>query len=113
MDKKFLAISLIVIVLILLAGFGIYQYIAGSTANVQNSAGGAQTENNAVINTPQIQIQAGGIEAQGESDGGSLTICMDQCGNGVCQQTNTTCSGDNNLNCICQENVQDCPQDCK
>lgn len=130
-DKKVLFILIIIIAIILLVGFIVYQYVAGGypsgRVNVQNLIGGAQTEKksdntsddqgNPVINAPQVQIQAGGVQAQGEPGGypglGTLSVCSDKCGDGVCQKTDSNCDKDNNLNCICLETPQECPQDCK
>lgn len=107
-DKKVLIISVVVIAVIILASYLLYQYMSGSVATVKNSTDGAQTEQE----TPQVQIQADGIQVQGDNNRGSLTICMDECGNGVCQKSDPKCdSGD--MNCICPETHQECPQDCK
>jgi len=116
-DKKILIILIIAVVVILLTGFVIYKYTSSSEVKVQNSAGGAQTE----INTPQpkednsqqVQIDVGGIDAQKENEKGIMSVCLDKCGDNICQKTDPNCSGDNNLNCICPETPQECSQDCK
>ncbi|MCX6718465.1 MAG: hypothetical protein NTY81_02585 [Candidatus Staskawiczbacteria bacterium] len=119
LDKKVLIILIALVVVILLAGFAIYKYTGNSGIKTQNSAGGAQTQteqtpenssagqDNAIISAPQVQIQA-----QGENGGGSLSICVDKCGDGVCQKTDPNCDA-NNLSCICPETLKECPQDCK
>ena len=43
-DKKIITISAILLIVILSAGFVIYKYTAGSSVNMQNLTGGAQTE---------------------------------------------------------------------
>ena len=43
-DKKVLIILVAILVVILLLGFIFYKYMAGSIIKVQNSVGGAQTE---------------------------------------------------------------------
>jgi len=118
-DKKILLILVAVILLLLLAGFLIYWYISIPATGAYNLTGGVQTENTSnnqnkpTTNTPQIQIQAGGVQVQGENGGGSLSVCLDKCGDGICQKTDPNCGKDNNLNCICPETPQECPQDCR
>lgn len=122
-DKKVLIILIVVLVAILLVGFMVYQYVAGSNVKVQNLTGGAQTEkksnnafgdqNKTATNAPQAQIEIGGVQAQGDTGGGTLSVCLDKCGDGICQKTDSNCGKDNNLNCICPEIPQECPQDCK
>ena len=111
-DKKVLIILIVVLVVILLLGFAIYKYVAGSVDRVRNSVGGVETEQKS-NNTPQVQIQAGGVQVQGESGGGMLSVCLDKCGDGICQEADLSCGESNNLNCICPETQQECPQDCK
>ncbi len=110
LDKKVLIILITALVVILLIGFIVYKYISGSLVDVKNLTGGAQTEQN---NTPQVQIQADGVQVQGENGGGTFSVCLDKCGDGVCQETDPNCGKGNGLNCICPENPQECPQDCK
>ena len=52
-----------------------------------------------------------GVQTEG-TDSERLIICADKCGDGVCQKTDPTCEK-GNLNCVCAETKQDCPQDCK
>lgn len=108
-DKKILIILIAVVVAILLIVFVAYKYILSPGIKVQNSAGGAQTEKQ----TQQVQVQVGGVGAQGTNGGGTLSVCIDKCGDGICEKTDPNCSADNNLNCICPETPQECPQDCK
>jgi hypothetical protein len=110
MNKKFLIASIIVLAVILVAGLLAYKYI-GLAPKVENSLGGAEIESPAqeqTISTPQTSTQSG------TQNVGSLTICVDKCGDGACQVADTECGkNDNNLNCICPESPQDCPEDCK
>ena len=120
-DKKILIILIIALVVILLLGIWIYRYLSAGGAKIENSAGGVQTqapatEQNSNQNNnspPQVQIPAGGVQSQGENGGGTLSVCLDKCGDGICQKTDPNCGKDNNLNCICPETPQECPQDCK
>lgn len=124
-DRKILLILLASLVIIVAIIFIIYKYVSLPIVTVENSAGGAQNEqgvidNNTVpentsgIDTPSAKIDAGGVGATGTSGEGVLSICLDMCGDGVCQETDPNCGKpDNDLNCICAESVQECPQDCK
>jgi len=112
-DKKVLIWLVIALVVILLIGIGIFRYISKSGIEVQDSAGGIKTEALGTDNnTSQLQIQAGDVQVEGNNGGGTLTVCADECGDGVCQKDNI-CDVNNNLNCICSETPQECPQDCK
>ena len=113
-DKKILIVLILVLAVILIAGFLFYKYLNQLPESVKNSNDGASTENlsgDQNNNVPQFQIEQGGIGAQGENGGGSLTVCSDKCGDNICQKTDPECE-DNSLNCVCPETVEDCPQDC-
>ena len=120
-DKKILLTLVILAAVILLVGFIIYKYSVGFRANVQDYTGGANTQapvteqnlNQNNNSLPQVQIQAGGAQAQGENGAGTISVCLYKCGDGICQKTDPNCGKDNNLNCICPETPQECPQDCK
>jgi len=117
-DKKVLIILVVALAIILLIGFVVYKYAVGSIVKVQNLTGGAQTfqgpentsgdQSEPAINVPQVQIQA-----QGGSGVGALSVCLDKCGDDICQKIDPNCNEDSNLNCICPENSQECPQDCE
>ena len=49
-DKKVLTILITVLVVILLGGFAIYKYMAGSVTNIKNTVGGTETEIQATAN---------------------------------------------------------------
>ena|SRR3989344_6468722 len=111
-DKKVLSILIVVVALALLAGFAGYKYVVSPKINVENKAGGADTEavenqNPQVITNPNIEI-----ETSGQSGGGTLMVCTDQCGNGICQPANPECVNDASK-CTCAEDIQSCPEDCK
>jgi len=110
MDKKVFKILIIVVVAVSLAGLGTYFYLASSGIKVKNATGGVQTQGN---NAAPVQIEVGGVKAGGESGQGLLSVCMDKCGDDVCQKTDPNCGEGGNLNCVCPETPQDCPQDCK
>ena len=123
-DKKILAVSAILLILIFIAGLALYGYIINRNDKIKMPA----DENTAVEtstmteNIPDIKFQNGSIQMQDSSDPKgipseqaeepTLTVCVDKCGDGICQKKNLDCK-DSNLNCVCQEMVSDCPQDCK
>ncbi len=113
MNKKNLIILLAVLVLVLIVGLFLFKTFENNNSGVENSLGGANTEslNNEDENqnetTPQIQVEAEGQTGQGE-----LLICVDECGNGICQEPAPDCGEDGTYNCVCPENPEICPQDC-
>ena len=121
-DKRILIILIVALVVILLIGFIVYQYMFFPAGKVQNLTGGEQTEEKSndvsgdqgkpIIDAPQVQIQAGDVQAQGDSGGGTFSICLDKCEDGICQKIDSNC-GEDDISCICPETPQECPQDCK
>jgi len=125
-DKKVLIISIVALVIVLLAGLFVFRYLSQiKGTDMQNSLQGASVENSVEeksnaggdnqgnqTEVPQVQIQADGIQSQGGNNGGGLTVCLDKCGDGTCQETDPNCT-DKSINCICPETIQECPQDCK
>lgn len=124
LNKKIIILGIIIIVLIALGGgFAVYYKKAleagkaikeiGATSETEapseTGAINATNEGSAIEEIPQIEVQAVSGE---ESGGGSLIICVDKCGDGVCQKTDSACER-GNLNCVCLESPTDCPQDCK
>ncbi|MDP3882481.1 MAG: hypothetical protein Q8Q48_00280 [Candidatus Staskawiczbacteria bacterium] len=116
MDKKILGILIIVLILAILAGVAVFKYLmvdlpetaqdANKVENIENTENQElpppeNTENNS--NVPQVQVEGVG--------GGDFMICIDQCGDNVCQPAGTVCP--DSLNCICAETPEECPQDCK
>ena len=110
MNKKILIISIIVLVVVLALGFIVYKYIVSVPVEVQNVAGGAQVQNDA---SDQVKVDVDGIKTEPVNGGGTFNICLDKCGDGICQETDPKCGEDINLGCVCLETSQDCPQDCK
>jgi hypothetical protein len=112
-DKKILIILIIALVIILMAGFFVYRHLNFNETKVENSTGGAQTEA-PVPEQNQVEIQPESIQAEGNGGEPMLSICVDKCGDGTCQKEDPGCGEPGgNLNCICLESLQDCPQDCE
>lgn len=104
--------------LVLAVGFASYQYVMNGSPETQtpavkeqeSSSIPLQDTNSEVQNTnPEVKTQ--GVKAVGTSGGGTLTVCSDWCGDGICQSTYQYCQN-NDLNCICLESHADCPADC-
>ncbi|TSC94499.1 MAG: hypothetical protein CEN87_468 [Parcubacteria group bacterium Licking1014_1] len=94
-DKKVLITLIIVLAVILLVSFFAYKYFKEIKITVEDSAGGANIE------APEIEI---------EPQPG-LFICADKCGDGLCQTSDPECK--DNMNCVCPETKEECPEDCK
>lgn len=106
--KKILIISVIVIVVVLAAGFFVFKFLTQPENLIQTEQPNNQNNTEEV---PQVQLEVGGVQTEGENNQGGLIICSDKCGDGVCQKSDPECK--DNMNCICPETPQDCPQDCK
>ena len=100
MNKKLLIAIIVILAVVLVAGFFAYKYLNPADQPAEQSA--EQPE------IPQAQIEVGGTQ----KNGGGLSICLDKCGDNICQKSDPDCKA-NSLNCICPETVQECPQDCK
>ena len=97
MNKKTLIISIVVIVLLAAFCFSLYAYIN------QPSDDQVQKDN---TNVPLVEVKA---EPGSNNSAGILTVCVDECGSGVCQNGESAC---NDLSCVCMESKKECPQDC-
>jgi len=107
MNKK-LIFSLIILILVLVAGgIGAYQYFQNQPI-LQESG---QQQNQDSNDSPQVEVVDPNIEFGG-SGGGQLTICKDECGNGVCQMQAEAEACESGINCICAETPKECPVDC-
>lgn len=111
-NKKILIAVLII--LILVGSFVLYKYTFyngfGTKIPLKQEIMGEGNEQRPQENNVQNQ----GVEViydQGASGKGALTVCLDECGDGVCKKMDLNCkSGD--LNCVCLETPKECPQDC-
>jgi hypothetical protein len=105
MNKKTLLILVIAFVVLFVAGFFIFQYTDKIESVQGNPAGSQETESSPANNeTGSEKIE------EATKPTGSLLICADKCGDGICQISNENCG---EIDCICLETPQDCPQDCK
>lgn len=118
-DKKIVIISLVALVLILGPVFIIYKYVflgkkdlnSNYNTTIQQRISQTPQENNPLkIEAPQVKLQNPAIQTQKK---GSLMICADKCGDGICQKAGQVCPEGDNFNCACAETSSDCPQDCK
>ncbi len=120
--KKILIILIILLLVVLAAGFFIYKNLIGNSV-VNYSEGsalktqGEQTQeiqqNSSLQNiVPQNQDSSVSIKAEGQNGGGTLTVCLDKCGDGICQTVDKNCTGDS-FSCVCKETKEECPKDCK
>ena len=114
-DKKILIILGVILIVVLIAGFFVYKYLKDVEKTVENNQEEAIIETSEQgqerppvdLGNPQIEIQQqSGLPAQP-----GLTICVDKCGDGVCQALDPECK--DSMNCICAETKVDCPGDCK
>lgn len=109
LDKKVLGILAVILVVVLTGAFFGYKYLSNPTPTPEDLTGGtfnSAGEEEKSDNLPDIQIKT-----DQPIDNG-FSVCSDQCGNGVCQKEDLSCDK-KSLNCVCAENSQDCPQDCK
>jgi len=114
-NKKLLAVLLIVVLIALIGGFSLYEYVFAPSEELPNNINETpietpveQSNGNSVEDNLQIDSN-NGIEVNGGNNGG-LFICSDKCGDGICQAAQEKCDS---INCTCVENVSECPQDCK
>jgi len=117
-DKKILAVLVIVLVLVLGAGVFTYKALvldkkssnSSQDSTIQQETNQEPQQNNApIIDAPKIELKTGPVENNQE---GSLFICADKCGDKICQKAGENCVNGDSLNCACAETVTDCPQDC-
>lgn len=100
MNKKIILILIVAFAVFFIAGVLVFQYI-----NKIES-----TENNSV-NTEKSPANSEAVKnKENKENKGSLIICADKCGDGICQISNEDCG---EIDCICLETPQDCPKDCQ
>jgi len=124
MNKKTTIILSIILVVLVLGSLAFYQYsVSNTNSNLKeenNSGNHADIEPinpDSNQNSNPIQIDDIKVNGSDNSDNtgpqGGLIVCVDKCGDGACQsQKDDTCDP-KGLNCVCQETVLECPQDCK
>ena len=120
MSKKSVTIIVVLIVLTAAIAFVVYEYMtAGTAKSLQNGNQAnqaleipAELKNEKPISQKNATVQVGGIKAQGSSGQGTLIICSDTCGDGVCSNAVPVCK-EGDFNCICAESHESCPVDCK
>ena len=118
MDKKIIIIIIIAAVLILVTGFLAYSYFNGFNDGAEKQMP-AQNYQQEELPKENINGNNDGQKTGAQTDietnkpKGSFTICVDNCGDRICQKPESIgdCS-ENSLNCSCPENYSECPQDC-
>ncbi len=122
-DKKILIILVILLLVVLVAGFFIYKNLIGSSATNDSEGSALKTPGE---QAQEIQQNLGSqnivpenqdlpsvnIKAEGQNGGGFLTVCLDKCGDGICQTADPNCK-EGNSTCICAETKEECSKDCK
>jgi len=114
-DRNILIVSIIIIIVIIASGWVIYKCLNPNNPKVENTAGGLETQSTEILPNEQnnetlpVEIQAE-VKATGTTGQGQLLICIDKCGDGICQGVQDDCGTGN---CSCPEDKTDCPQDCK
>ncbi|KKP33231.1 MAG: hypothetical protein A2312_00870 [Candidatus Staskawiczbacteria bacterium RIFOXYB2_FULL_32_9] len=118
MNKKVLVISLVVLIIILVMGVFVFFNLKDVKAPVSNFVSEINNPENGISNNveqkvedPKIEIGIPEIETENGKNPPGLQICVDVCGDGVCQPVGTICK--DNLNCPCEETKEYCPQDCR
>lgn len=105
MKNKFIYLTVIIILILGFFGFLGYEYLKNQSP--------VKVQKNPQDSLP-IQIDSSGIEINGQSQNPGLTVCLDKCGDGICQTSDPDCGKEgSNLNCICPETKQECFADCK
>ena len=118
MDKKLLvwgALAVVVLIVII----GVYMMMQNNqktpTSLEQNDQPNTVTQPSDQDTTPQndtnqptVDVQVGGVTTT--EGGGGLLVCVVRCGDKVCQKTLVCPKGD--LNCVCDETPESCPEDC-
>lgn len=110
-DKKILIWLIVALVIVALFGIAAYKRFAENAVEIQDFVGGDSIESPLGENDKDIDINLGNVEVEGDNGSGGLTICLDRCGDNVCQTQDSKCP-DGSFNCPCAETPQDCPQDC-
>ena len=84
MSKKIIIITTVIVVLVLAGAFLAYRFALAPKITVESPA----------------------------PSKGTFSICLDQCGDGICQAPPVACK-EGDLSCVCAETQKTCPQDCK
>lgn len=98
-DKKILAALIIILVVVILAGVVACIKLAQDSGGVQDLTGGAM-------------FNLDGVQVENDGGAGGMIICSDRCGDDVCHIQDSDCP-EGNMNCICPETPEECPQDCQ
>lgn len=111
MNKKILLIIILLVVVLVIAGYLGFNYYKEVNKGEDIQENLENDTSSDIIDNP-VQIQDIQVNNDGDNPRG-LLVCVDACGDGVCQRAGDPCGDAGNLNCSCAETPQDCPQDCK
>ena len=121
--NKLIIGGVIVFLVLMGGGFAFYNYGLNVNNDAAQQSAQENTENSdqatVLTGTPESEQNpdAAGtnvgveVEATSTSPKGMLLVCIDKCGDGICQNVAACEEGD--MNCVCTENKQECPADCK
>lgn len=118
-DKKILIMLVVILIAVLSAGFFVFKYLKEIKTVPQDSALQESLEKEEKADEDfellpseeeQPSIDAGSLQIETEQQAG-LFICVDKCGDNICQASDPECK--NNMNCVCLETKEECPKDCK
>ena len=114
MSKKILIVGIVILVIIILVVAYFVAYSRPTVTPVENESPVKEepVKEESIIKAGDVQVITGDVGSQTDENVGVLSICKDECGDGVCQSIDPNC-GNSDLNCICLETVKECPQDCK
>lgn len=102
----------VMLVLIAVIGFGVYDVVKHHPFSV-NHQPIIQTITPASPTTstsPKVEVIT--AEPKQPESKGVFSICLDKCGDGICQDTASDCK-EGDFNCVCLETKAECSQDCK
>jgi len=110
-NKKVVIALVVVLAVVAVAVFLIFKYTSSPRETApQDFAGAVNSGNKNSEPESQVNIEGMEVETEGGSSGGGLIVCLDKCGDGICQKSDSACEG---MNCVCPETPQECPQDCQ
>ncbi len=109
--KKNIIILTVVVILVIIASL-VWYFTMPKFSGQLNPSPSVEASSTPSPSPSPSPTSGASIQIKTEGNVGSLLICSDQCGDGICQKTDPNCKN-GNLNCICPETKDNCSQDCK